>query len=472
MLLAVNTIVLDNQTKEAEVTVDGGEILEPARRRRAGARRAARPAAARRAPIVLLHCYRLLAALVGPAGAAPRREPPGDPRSTCSATAAREKPRAATEIEDQAALVAGALDQLGVQGAVVVGHSMGFAVAVALAEQASQLVDRLVNIDAGPDRRLVRAAVLASSATPPVIGQAMWRLTPDFAVEDGFADAFAPGFDVEDGFDGPRPGRRRLPGDDLHLVRRVARRRRRLHGREPLDARCATAAVPLLSIFGTEDQICDPARLAGAYAARPGRADRDDQGAGHSPNVEQPEETAALIEEFAACGARPRPRGEGSAQAAARRNKGTQKRDEPAGGCALGRERASSQPVTVLPSAKPRRRRAYCQRPPAFAHSFMCSTEQKPSATRWSPRWRTSSTWTSPSSASQCEQRGALVELGRLGQRPGLPVGALDRPGHDVLEPAEGGAPLAGRLVGAKSVARLDLRAAPRARRILRAWRR
>ena len=50
---------------------------------------------------------------------------------------------------------------------------------------------------------------------------------------------------------------------------------------------------------------------------------------------------------------------------------------------------------------------SYCQRPPAAAHERMCSTEQKSSAIRWSPRWRTSSTWTSPSSASHCAQRRA-----------------------------------------------------------------
>ena len=59
-----------------------------------------------------------------------------------------EAARRATE-RDQAR-AGNALGQRDVQGAVVVGHSMGFAVATALAERASQLVDRLVNIDEGP----------------------------------------------------------------------------------------------------------------------------------------------------------------------------------------------------------------------------------------------------------------------------------------------------------------------------------
>ena len=56
-----------------------------------------------------------------------------------------------------------------------------------------------------------------------------------------------------------------------------------------------------------------------------------------------------------------------------------------------------------------------------------------------------------------------VAEPVRLGcQR--LPVGAADRPRHDVLEPAEDGAPAAGGLVGAEAVPRLDAGAAPGAR--------
>src|SRR5215210_41055 len=49
-------------------------------------------------------------------------------------------------------------------------------------------------------------------------------------------------------------------------------------------------------------------------------------------------------------------------------------------------------------------RGAYAQRPPAFAHSDMWSAEQKASGIRCSPRWRTSTTRTSPSSFPQWEQ--------------------------------------------------------------------
>ena len=57
--------------------------------------------------------------------------------------------------------------------------------------------------------------------------------------------------------------------------------------------------------------------------------------------------------------------------------------------------------------------------------------------------------------------RNAGVDLGRLGQRPGVPMGAVDRPGHDVLEATERRGALAGRFVGAETVVRVDRGAAP-----------
>src|SRR6478735_6817040 len=166
ILLTLNTIAIDNQTKGAEVTVKGGRILKLAGGDiqvmdiQPAASSASRPGAAgsqagsgQRAsepPIVLIHCYtcaidwwdgmipllsrthRVVAIdLLGHGGS--------------------EKPDSGYRIEQQASLVAQALNQLGVEGAVVVGHSLGAAVATELAAQSRQLVDRLVVIDEAPD---------------------------------------------------------------------------------------------------------------------------------------------------------------------------------------------------------------------------------------------------------------------------------------------------------------------------------
>ena len=49
-----------------------------------------------------------------------------------------------------------------------------------------------------------------------------------------------------------------------------------------------------------------------------------------------------------------------------------------------------------------------------------------------------------------------MLDRRGLGECAGVPVRALDRPRHDVLEAAEDGASLAGRLVGAETVIGLD----------------
>ena len=109
-----------------------------------------------------------------------------------------EKPKSGYSMEDQGRLVALALGKLRVQGAVVVGHSMGFDVATALASESSELVDRLVDIDNAPDPSFGDLPFLARLTFTPVIGQALRRIAPDFAIEDGYESAFAPGYDLGD----------------------------------------------------------------------------------------------------------------------------------------------------------------------------------------------------------------------------------------------------------------------------------
>ena len=69
----------------------------------------------------------------------------------------------------------------------------------------------------------------------------------------------------------------------------------------PLDQRVRTAAVPLLVIFGEEDQLYDdPTAAAEAYRDVPGARITILPGVGHSPNIEKPAETTRLVLDFAA----------------------------------------------------------------------------------------------------------------------------------------------------------------------------
>lgn len=301
ILLAVNTVVVNQETKTAEVTVGGGRILdlpggalqvvEQGPTVGKPARDAAKP------PIVLLHCFgcslhwwdRMVPLLA-------RRH--RVIRIDLLGFGGSEKPESGYAMEDQGRLVALALGQLRVQGAVVVGHSMGFSVATALAAESSELVDRLVDIDAGPDPSFGSLPFLARLASTLVIGPALRRISPDAAVEQGYESAFAPGYDTGDFSDQILDDYRamtytsydRSPAEVDDYQEKV-----------PLDQRIRGAAVPLLVIFGEHDQLYDdPDAAAEAYADVPGARITMLPDAGHSPNVEKPVQTSRLVLDFAA----------------------------------------------------------------------------------------------------------------------------------------------------------------------------
>jgi pimeloyl-ACP methyl ester carboxylesterase len=293
-LLAINTLIVDGQTKDAEVTVDGAEIL---RLPSGDVQVLDEPAILRGSvtgpPVVLLHCHGCslrwwdeLAPLLARRHRVVRIDLLGFGGS--------EKPKSGYGMDEQAATVAAALNQLGVQGAVVVGHSMGFSVATALAAEHSELVDRLVNLDEGPAKDDCSVPFLAKLEYVPVIGEALWRVAPDFLVKDGYSDAFAPSYEVPDFVVDDYDAMTFTSFDDSKSANEDYREEVSLADRlRPL-------AIPLLSIFGTEDQICDADASQEAYRSVPGARVAEIEGAGHSPNVEKPRETAALIEEFAA----------------------------------------------------------------------------------------------------------------------------------------------------------------------------
>jgi pimeloyl-ACP methyl ester carboxylesterase len=286
VLLGINAVVTDNETQGAEVTVPGGRILHLPGADLQVVEKGPRDAP----PIVLIHCFscgidwwngmmplldrthRVVAVdLLGHDGS--------------------EKPTSGYTIPNQADLVAQALARLGVRNAEVVGHSLGGSVAVGLAERSPELVERVVIIDTATTHKESSLGLIANAAFAPIIGEALWRIKPDFAVRKGLEVAFAPGFDVPDAFvedvdrmtyssyhDSPE-------GSDDYSKE------------EGLANRMKATGKPLLVMMGAEEQILeDPAaRLAEYRAIVPGVETKLIAGAGHSPNVEKPAETAALV---------------------------------------------------------------------------------------------------------------------------------------------------------------------------------
>lgn len=284
MLLAVNSWVVDGETKSATVTVPGGRIL----RLPGGEMQVLEKGPRNAPPIVLLHCF--ACSLVW----WQRMIPFLDRDHRVLALDLRgfggsEKPASGYSIEDQAAFVAEALKRLGVHQATVVGHSLGGTVGTALAELPGEYVGRLAIVDQAPDESFSKGlGFTAEVSTAPVIGQALWQVTPDFAVKDGLEIAFAPGYEVPDRFveEFDRMTYTSYSSDDQEGAFMSA---------EPLDRRIESTGTPLLAIFGAEDQIYESEAALAAYAKVPGARTALIPGAGHSPNVEKPRRTAELV---------------------------------------------------------------------------------------------------------------------------------------------------------------------------------
>jgi pimeloyl-ACP methyl ester carboxylesterase len=289
VLVGINALATGGETKSAEVTEPGGRIV----RLPGGDLEVVEKGPRDGSPIVLVHCF--TCAINWWDGMTPRLA------ATHRVVAidllghgGSEKPSSGYSIENQADLVAGALGRLGVRDAEVVGHSLGGGVVTALAERSPQLVNRVVIVDTGATHEKGDLGLLAKLVFVPVVGDALWRIKPDFATRKGLEVAFAPGFDVPDAF-----------VEDVNAMTytaydRSARDSQDYSKEENLAQRMKESGKPLLVIMGAEEQIIDDpaARLAEYRQIYPGAQTKLIQGAGHSPNVEKPIEVAALIEAF------------------------------------------------------------------------------------------------------------------------------------------------------------------------------
>lgn len=285
-LLALNALSVDHETKAAGVTEPGGKILDLT----AGDLEVVEEGPRDGSPIVLIHCFTCAINYWNkmiPALARRHRVVAID----LLGHGGSEKPRSGYSVSNQADLVAQALARLGVSDAEVVGHSLGGAVAVALAQQSPALVNRVFIVDTPPTHEDGDLGLVAKLGFAPVIGEAFWRIKPDFAVRKGLEVAFAPGFKVPDEFVEDVDRMTFSAYDDSPTAFDDYTKE------ESLDHRMAETGKPLMVIMGAEEQIInEPAkRLAEYRATVPGTVTKLISGAGHSPNVEKPAETAALV---------------------------------------------------------------------------------------------------------------------------------------------------------------------------------
>lgn len=282
--LAINTVVVDSRTRAAQPR-DGGTIehtgVVPANVKVEGNGPA----------IVLIHGFG--AAMdwwdeIAPALAADHQVI----RVDLIGHGGTEAPRSGYAIERQAALVKGVLDKLGAGRVTVIGHSMGGEVAVAFAEIDPGRVERMVLIDSPPGGD-ASFNLLARLAFVPVIGELLSRLETDGVIRKGLQQGFAPGFPVPE----------RFVADFRQLTYTAFRSAHdgsaEFRTAKPTPQRLAALdpVPPLLVIFGALDAIVPPAN-AKLFEVVPGARVEIIDGAGHSPMVEAPAKTLALIADF------------------------------------------------------------------------------------------------------------------------------------------------------------------------------
>lgn len=202
-----------------------------------------------------------------------------------------EAPRDAADYatDGQARAVRRALAALDVRDAVLVGHSMGGNVAIAVAEQEPQRVERVVISDTPADAALVESPALAGLACTPVLGPAVDRLRAVDAVTDS---------SLQTGFaaDYPVPP---LAHRSLERLTHTGVCRSGEQDGEPAAAdRLATLNQPTLVVFGERDVLTPTGPNVERYR-QAGLQTVVIPGVGHSPMVESPGEFVNAIAEFA-----------------------------------------------------------------------------------------------------------------------------------------------------------------------------
>ncbi|WP_077057556.1 alpha/beta hydrolase [Streptomyces sp. MP131-18] len=191
------------------------------------------------------------------------------------------------EVPEQGRRAGVALDRLGVERAVAVGHSSGGMVATALAEQRPDLVTALALINTGPS---LNAFIAPESAAG---GPSQWPPT-----DEQIRQFARTGFSRE-GYQVPQELVDEVRGMTHHSFTATMRAATAYLEQQALPDRLTAVGKPLHVIFGDQDRRWRPSSAAD-YRAVPGATVEWLPGVGHSPILEDPPRTAARLLAFTA----------------------------------------------------------------------------------------------------------------------------------------------------------------------------
>lgn len=283
LLLVLNTVATDRETREASAL--GGRLVE-VEGHEIHVREAGDP---RRPSVVLLH------GLAGSTRLWDRLTPLLDDRYRVISVdllghGGSDMPREGYALEDQAERIGSLMDRLRVRRPLVVGHSLGGMVGVALSERRPGSLRGLVAIGTPADEGDVDLRAGARLAARPVIGELLYRVTTDGMVEDALEDALWDGAPVPEQF-----------VDDYRAMTFSAYAKSYREGDEfaaqaPLPERMARTRVPVLAVMGSEDEEVKP-RALDAWRIQ-GAATHLLRGQGHTPQWQRPDTLFRVIRQF------------------------------------------------------------------------------------------------------------------------------------------------------------------------------
>ncbi|MBO8190204.1 alpha/beta hydrolase [Streptomyces oryzae] len=188
------------------------------------------------------------------------------------------------DTSEQARTLGTALDRLHAEHVVVVGHSSGGYAATALAEQRPGLVTALALINTGPGMD----AFLARETT--ALDPAQWPPT-DEQIRQFASTGFRAGYQV------PQELVDELRGMSFHAVTAAMQASVAYLTQQALPDRLKALGKPLQVIFGDQDRRWRPSSAAD-YRVVPGAKVEFLPGVGHTPILEEPLRTAALLLPF------------------------------------------------------------------------------------------------------------------------------------------------------------------------------
>lgn len=197
----------------------------------------------------------------------------------------------AYRLQGQSLAVTRALAALKANHVVLVGHSMGGAVATSVAQREPDLVDRIVVIDSPGGPGLFTHGKLQDAACWPIVGPAVDRARAiDAMTKSSLQSAFASSYEV------PEFAYRSLK-QMIHRGVCDSTAVTEMNAKRPMAVQLAQLGKPVKVIWGGLDTRTPTASNVAVYR-NAGLTPEIIQNAGHSAQVEAPDDVVRIIVEF------------------------------------------------------------------------------------------------------------------------------------------------------------------------------